>query len=220
MEVKIETGWKQLLEDYFQSVSFLQLAAFVKDEYKQNIVYPPGKWLFEAFNQCPLESVKVVILGQDPYHGPNQAHGLCFSVNDGVPFPPSLKNIFSELEDDLNKPIPASGNLTKWANQGVFLLNTCLSVRAGQPLSHQGKGWEDFTDAVIRRLSYHKKNLVFLLWGAPAQKKIPLINQEKHLILTAAHPSPLSAYRGFMGCKHFSKTNAWLLENGLTPIQW
>ncbi len=220
MDVKIEPGWKSVLGEYFNKPAFQELAAFIKEEYRTQTVYPPAKNIFEAFNQCPFDNTKVVLLGQDPYHGPGQAHGLCFSVNDGVPFPPSLKNIFSELQDDLNKPIPKTGNLTKWANQGVFLLNTCLSVRASSPLSHQGKGWEPFTDWVITRLSEEKENLVFLLWGSPAQKKSNLIDIEKHLILTAAHPSPLSAYRGFMGCKHFSKTNAYLLEKGITPIQW
>lgn len=189
-------------------------------EYQQTTVYPPGRLIFNAFNLCPFDKVKVVIIGQDPYHGPGQAHGLCFSVNDGVAFPPSLQNIFKEIHDDLGMPIPASGNLTRWAEQGVLLLNATLTVRAHQAGSHQRRGWEEFTDAAIRVLAEQKEHLVFILWGAYAQKKGAFIDRNKHLVLTSVHPSPLSAYNGFFGNKHFSRTNEYLVAHGETPINW
>lgn len=220
MQVKIEAGWQQVLAPQFNSAWFTTLAAKVKEEYATKLVYPPGKLMFNAFDSCPWEQTKVVILGQDPYHGPGQAHGLAFSVNDGVPLPPSLQNIYKELASDVGKLIPTSGNLTHWGQQGVLLLNTVLTVRAHTPASHQGYGWERLTDAAIEALSQQKQHLVFLLWGSHAQKKIPLIDKSKHLILTAPHPSPLSAHRGFMGCKHFSQTNNWLKSHGLPLIEW
>jgi uracil-DNA glycosylase len=220
MEVKIEPSWKSTLEQLFYQKYFKDLVAFVKDEYSNSNVYPPGKDIFNAFNHCPIDSTKVVILGQDPYHGPGQAHGLSFSVKPGVPFPPSLHNIFKEIESDLGKPFPPNGDLTRWADQGVFLLNATLTVRAHQAGSHQKKGWEEFTDEVIRTISDKREKVVFLLWGAYAQKKSLLIDSNKHLILKAPHPSPLSSYRGFFGCKHFSKANDYLIANGIKPIDW
>lgn len=220
MEVNIESSWNEALSNTFQQKSFKDLVAFVKDEYASTKVYPPGKEIFNAFDHCPLDSVKVVILGQDPYHGPGQAHGLSFSVKPGVQFPPSLLNIFKEIETDLGKPMPQNGDLTRWADQGVFLLNATLTVRAHQAGSHQRKGWEEFTDEVIRTVSDTQENVVFLLWGAYAQKKSALIDGSKHLILKAPHPSPLSSYRGFFGCKHFSKANTYLVSNGKKPIDW
>lgn len=219
-QVKIEESWASQLSSEFNKPYFEQLIQFVRTEYASGICYPPGSLIFNAFNQTPFDQVKVVILGQDPYHGPGQAHGLCFSVNDGVPFPPSLVNIFKEIEAETGTPIPLSGNLTRWAEQGVFLLNTCLSVRQHQAFSHSGKGWETFTDAVISRLSQEREGLVFLLWGAPAGKKASLIDSSKHLILRSAHPSPLSAYRGFFGNHHFTLTNDYLIQHGKQPIQW
>lgn len=219
-QVKIEESWASQLSSEFNKPYFEQLIQFVRAEYASGICYPPGSLIFNAFNQTPFDQVKVVILGQDPYHGPGQAHGLCFSVNDGVPFPPSLVNIFKEIEAETGTPIPLSGNLTRWAEQGVFLLNTCLSVRQHQAFSHSGKGWETFTDAVISRLSQEREGLVFLLWGAPAGKKASLIDSSKHLILRSAHPSPLSAYRGFFGNHHFTLTNDYLIQHGKQPIQW
>lgn len=220
MNVNIEESWKQHLQDEFNKPYFATLTKFVKEEYTHYTCYPPGKLIFNAFNSCPLDKVKVVLIGQDPYHEPGQAHGLCFSVNDGVQFPPSLQNIFKEIESDLGTPVPRSGNLQRWAEQGVFLLNATLTVRAHQAASHQGRGWETFTDAVIKVLSEQKEHLVFMLWGSYAIKKGLLIDQHKHLVLTSAHPSPLSAYRGFFGNKHFSKANAWLTAQGEKPILW
>lgn len=221
MEVKIEPGWKAVLSREFTKPYFQQLAAFLKTEKMQGkVIYPPGSLIFNAFDKTPFDKVKVVILGQDPYHGPGQAHGLCFSVPDGVPFPPSLVNIFKELQSDIGMPIPKSGNLTGWAQQGVFLLNASLTVRAGEPMSHAKIGWADFTDAVIKSISDGKKGVVFLLWGRFAQDKQVLIDETKHYVLKAAHPSPLSASNGFFGCRHFSKTNKLLMQQGLDPIDW
>lgn len=220
MDVKIEPSWKNLLQPEFSKDYFNQLVSFVRQEYKQNMIFPPGPQIFNAFDHCPLDQVKVVIIGQDPYHGPGQAHGLCFSVNDGIAFPPSLRNIFQEINTDLNKKLPESGNLERWASQGVLLLNATLTVKAHSPGSHQNKGWESFTDRVIQLVSDHKQNVVFLLWGTYAQKKSVLIDGSKHLVLKAPHPSPFSANRGFFGCRHFSKTNQYLQERGLEPIDW
>ncbi|MEB2786916.1 uracil-DNA glycosylase [Algoriphagus persicinus] len=220
MEVKIQPSWGNALNHLFNQIFFKDLVSFVRDEYASAKVYPPAKEIFNAFNHCPLTSVKVVILGQDPYHGPGQAHGLSFSVKQGVPLPPSLVNIFKEIEFDLGKPLPTQGELTRWADQGVFLLNATLTVRAHQAGSHQKKGWEKFTDEVIRTISDTREHVVFLLWGAFAQKKALLIDSKKHLILTAPHPSPLSSYRGFFGCRHFSKTNQYLIAHGKEPIDW
>ena len=220
MDVKIASSWKSHLSAEFGKPYFLQLIEFVKSEYQQNTVYPPGKEIFKAFDSCDFEQVKVVIIGQDPYHGPGQANGLCFSVRDGVRMPPSLVNIFKEIHKDMGKPIPASGDLERWARQGVLLLNATLTVRASTPGSHQNKGWETFTDAVIKSISDQKENLVFLLWGAYAQKKGEVIDRNKHLVLMSAHPSPFSADRGFFGCRHFSKTNAYLKSKGLEEINW
>lgn len=220
MNVQIEASWKERLADEFSKPYFAQLTAFVRSEYHATTCYPPGPLIFNAFNLCPFERVKVVIIGQDPYHGPGQAHGLCFSVNDGVPFPPSLQNIFKEIESDMGTPVPASGNLTRWAEQGVLLLNATLTVRAHQAGSHQRHGWEEFTDAVIKTLSDEREHLVFILWGAYAQKKGAVIDRNKHLVLSSAHPSPLSAYHGFFGNRHFSLTNAYLQQHGKQPIVW
>ncbi|MFM1874583.1 MAG: hypothetical protein RL266_320 [Bacteroidota bacterium] len=221
MKPKIESSWLELLKDEFDAEYFSELKRFLLTEKKTETVYPPGPLIFNAFDQTPVQKVKAVILGQDPYHGPGQAHGLCFSVNDGIRFPPSLQNIFKELKSDIGLDEPSSGNLTKWADQGVLLLNATLTVRAGNAGSHQGKGWERFTDSAISRLSDERKNLVFLLWGRYAQNKEALINKNNgHLILKAPHPSPFSAHTGFLGCKHFSKTNMFLVENGIAPIDW
>ena len=220
MEVKIEPSWKSALDYLFEKKYFKDLVSFVKDEYATTKVYPPGKEIFNAFNHTPIDSVKVVILGQDPYHGLGQAHGLSFSVKPGVPFPPSLQNIFKEIETDLGKPMPSNGDLTRWAEQGVFLLNATLTVRAHQAASHQKKGWEEFTDEVIRKISDSREHVVFMLWGSYAQKKSILIDSSKHLVLKAPHPSPLSSYRGFFGCQHFSKANNYLISNGMKPIDW
>jgi len=220
MDVQIEPAWKQFLKTVFEQDFFKELVSFVKDEYQNKKVFPNGKDLFNAFNHSPLDQVKVVILGQDPYHGPNQAHGLSFSVKSGVPFPPSLLNIFKEIKSDIGKDVPPNGDLTRWADQGVFLLNATLTVRAHEAGSHQKKGWEEFTDEVIRVISAQRENVVFLLWGAYAQKKADLIDQSKHLILEAPHPSPLSSYRGFFGCRHFSQVNAYLVLHGKQPINW
>ena len=221
MDVKIEASWKEALKNEFNSPYFEQIADHIKIEKKQGVViYPPGPFLFNAFNTTPLDKVKVVIIGQDPYHGPGQAHGLCFSVQNGVALPPSLVNIFKELQDDLGIPFPPHGNLTHWAEQGVFLLNASLSVRAGEPMSHSKIGWAAFTDNVIKKISSEKKNVVFLLWGKFAQEKRLLIDETKHYILRAAHPSPLSAHAGFFGCRHFSKTNEYLVSKGIDPIDW
>lgn len=220
MNVKIAESWKNKLNDEFKKDYFLRLAEFVKEEYKSKTIYPPGNSIFKAFDACPFDDVKVVILGQDPYHGPNQANGLCFSVKSGVPFPPSLVNIFKEIKNDLRIEIPANGDLERWAKQGVLLLNATLTVQAHQAGSHQNKGWETFTDAAILELAEQRENLVFMLWGAYAQKKGSFINRQKHLVLESPHPSPLSAHRGFFGNGHFSKTNAYLKQNGLTEIAW
>ncbi len=221
IDPQIEPSWKKALAHEFTQDYFAKLKAFLLNEKQAgHQVYPPGKEIFNAFALTPFDKVKVVILGQDPYHGPNQAHGLAFSVKDGVRPPPSLKNIYKELQSDLGLTPPAHGNLEKWAKQGVFLLNTSLTVRAAEANSHRKQGWEVFTDAVIRTLSREREHVVFILWGSPAQSKRTLINANKHLILTSVHPSPLSANRGFFGCKHFSKTNAYLAETGQTPIDW
>ncbi|WP_289091054.1 uracil-DNA glycosylase [uncultured Bacteroides sp.] len=220
MNVQIEESWKEALMPEFSKDYFIRLTDFVRKEYHETTVYPPGKLIFNAFNLCPFDKVKVVIIGQDPYHGPGQAHGLCFSVNDGIQPPPSLVNIFKEINNDLGKPIPQSGNLTRWAEQGVLLLNATLTVRAHQAGSHQRRGWEEFTDAVIRKLAEEKNNLVFILWGAYAQKKGAFIDRSKHLVLTSVHPSPLSARSGFFGNHHFSLANDYLVKNGKTAIDW
>ena len=220
MQVKIEKSWQEVLQTEFDKPYFESIVGFVKQEYASNTIFPPAGQIFNAFNTCPFNNVKVVILGQDPYHGPGQAHGLCFSVNDGIQFPPSLQNIFKEITSDLGIPAPKTGNLTRWAEQGVLLLNATLTVRASQAGSHQGKGWEEFTDAVIKTISEKAENVVFILWGSYAIKKKTLINASKHCILTAPHPSPLSSYRGFFGCKHFSQTNTYLTSKGKTPINW
>ena len=220
MQVKIEKSWQEVLQVEFDKPYFESLVSFVKQEYASNTIFPPAGQIFNAFNTCPFNNVKVVILGQDPYHGPGQAHGLCFSVNDGIQFPPSLQNIFKEITSDLGIPAPKTGNLTRWAEQGVLLLNATLTVRASQAGSHQGKGWEEFTDAVIKTISEKAENVVFILWGSYAIKKKSLINASKHCILTAPHPSPLSSYRGFFGCKHFSQTNTYLTSKGKTQIEW
>lgn len=220
MNVQIEAGWKARLAEEFEKPYFVRLTDFVRQEYHTTTCYPPGRLIFNAFNLCPFDKVKVVIIGQDPYHGPGQAHGLCFSVNDGVLFPPSLRNIFKEIEDDLGTPVPASGNLTRWAEQGVLLLNATLTVRAHQAGSHQHRGWEEFTDAAIKALAEQREGLVFILWGSYAQKKGAFIDKTRHLVLASAHPSPLSAFHGFFGNKHFSRTNAYLIQHGETPINW
>lgn len=221
MEVKIEASWKEVLKAEFSKAYFEQIVLHIRTEKSQGkTIYPPGSLFFNAFNTTPFDQVKVVLLGQDPYHGPRQAHGLCFSVQNGVPPPPSLVNIFKELHDDLGVPIPQHGNLTHWARQGVFLLNASLTVRAGEPMSHAKIGWATFTDTVIRTISERKKNIVFLLWGKFAQEKRVLIDESKHCILRTVHPSPLSAYAGFFGCRHFSKTNQYLAAHGIDPIDW
>ena len=218
--MQIEAGWKEKLAGEFEKDYFVRLTDFVRQEYGITTCYPPGRLIFNAFNLCPFDKVKVVIIGQDPYHGPGQAHGLCFSVNDGVPFPPSLQNIFKEIQSDLGTPVPVSGNLTRWAEQGVLLLNATLTVRAHQAGSHQRRGWEEFTDAAIKVLAEGNEHLVFILWGSYAQKKGAFIDRNRHLVLTSAHPSPLSAYQGFFGNRHFSRANAYLEQHGKTPINW
>ena len=220
IQPKIEGRWAEILADEFEAEYFKKLKEFLVEERKNQTVYPPGNLIFSAFNLTPFNRVKVVILGQDPYHGPGQAHGLCFSVPDGIAHPPSLVNIFKEIESDLGIPVPESSNLTKWADQGVLLINAILTVRANEPASHQNKGWEKFTDAVIRNLSEKRKNLIFLLWGNYAQAKESLIDSNRHYILKAAHPSPLSASRGFFGCRHFSRVNEILADQGLNGIDW
>jgi uracil-DNA glycosylase len=220
MDIKIESSWKSKLRDEFEKEYFLKLAEFIKEEYRTKIIYPPGSLIFNAFNLCPFQNVKAVIIGQDPYHGPGQAHGLCFSVKDGVAFPPSLINIFKEIALDMGVPRPQSGNLERWASQGVLLLNATLTVRAHQAGSHQKKGWEEFTDSVITTLNNEKQNIVFFLWGAYAQKKGESIDRNRHLVLESVHPSPLSASRGFFGNKHFSKCNDYLKLHGIEPISW
>ena len=220
--VKIEESWKTALNDEFQQPYFAEIKNYLTNEKKNGqTIYPPGSLIFNAFDSIPFDKVKVVIIGQDPYHGPNQAHGLCFSVMDGIPAPPSLDNIFKELKTDIGMERPLSGNLQKWANQGVFLLNACLTVRAHNANSHKDIGWHQFTDAAIRKLSDDRKGIVFLLWGGFAKKKAKLIDELKHYVLTSGHPSPLSANRGYwFGNKHFSKTNELLEKQGLTPINW
>ena len=220
MNVRIDESWRERLQSEFDAPYFAQLADFVRHEYATTRVYPPGSQMYAAFDACPFDKVKVVILGQDPYHEPGQAHGLCFSVNDGVPFPPSLQNIFKEIHDDIGTPVPMSGDLTRWANQGVLLLNATLTVRAHQAGSHQNKGWEQFTDAVIHRLAQERENLVFILWGSYAQRKGEFIDRSRHLVLQSPHPSPLSAHRGFFGNRHFSRTNEYLTAHGIEPILW
>ncbi len=220
MEVKIEQSWKQLLSDEFSKPYFEQLVVFVKKEYATKKVYPPPHQIFRAFDECPVDTLRVVILGQDPYHGAGQAHGLCFSVNDGVQVPPSLQNIYKEIASDTNVAIPKSGNLERWARQGVLLLNATLSVVEAQAGSHQKKGWEQFTDSVISAISKNCDHVVFMLWGKYAQNKRTLIDESRHFILAAPHPSPLSAYSGFFGCKHFSKANEHLEFSGKGSINW
>lgn len=220
MDVKIETSWKSKLKEEFEKEYFIKLSEFVKNEYRHKTIYPPGSLIFNAFDLCPFEKVKVVIIGQDPYHGPGQAHGLCFSVRDGIGFPPSLINIFKEIELDLGLGRPASGNLERWATQGVLLLNATLTVREHQAASHQNKGWEIFTDNVISIINKECRHIVFFLWGAYAQKKGESIDRTKHLVLESVHPSPLSASRGFFGNKHFSRCNMYLKENGMEPVNW
>ena len=219
-KVQIETSWQEKLQQEFNEPYFEELIEFVRREYAQGTCYPPGNLIFNAFNLCPLPQVKVVLIGQDPYHEPGQAHGLCFSVNDGVPFPPSLRNIFQEIQADLGTPVPASGNLTRWAEQGVLLLNATLTVRAHAAASHQKHGWERFTDAVIRLVSAECEHVVFILWGSYAQSKAALIDSTKHCVLRSAHPSPLSAYRGFFGNHHFSLCNQYLQQHNIKPIDW
>lgn len=220
MEVRIDPSWQKLLRDEFDKPYFKDLVEFVKGEYKSNTVYPPAGSIFRAFDLCPFNNVKVVILGQDPYHGPNQANGLAFSVYDGVRIPPSLVNIYKEIESDIGKKEPPTGNLDRWAKQGVLLLNATLTVRAHSAGSHQRRGWEEFTDAVVRLLSEKCEHLVFMLWGSYAQKKGAVIDEDKHLVLKAAHPSPLSAHAGFFGCRHFSQANIYLMLQGQEPIDW
>lgn len=220
MDVKINDSWKAYLGAEFDKPYFKALAAFVKEEKSKYTIYPPGKLIFHAFDKCPFEKVNLVILGQDPYHGPGQANGLCFSVNEGVKPPPSLVNIFKEIRNDLGKEIPKSGNLERWAEQGVLLLNATLTVRADSPGSHQKKGWEEFTDAAIQKVSDEKEHIVFILWGAYAQKKGEIIDASKHLVIKSPHPSPFSADRGFFGSKPFSKANEYLVKHGKKPIEW
>lgn len=220
MDVKIAPDWKALLAEEFSKPYFEELIRFVKEEYATRRIYPRGSNIFRAFDKCPLDKLKVVIIGQDPYHGPGQAHGLCFSVAEGVPHPPSLQNIFKEVAADIGTPIPASGNLDRWAEQGVLLLNAVLTVREHEAASHAGKGWEQFTDAVVRKIAERKQGVVYLLWGSYAQRKGAIADPTQNCILKAVHPSPLSAYRGFLGCKHFSKANDYLISTGQTPINW
>jgi uracil-DNA glycosylase len=220
MNVKIEQSWKNHLQSEFEKPYFKTLTDFVRNEYSTNKIFPPAGLIFNAFDSCPFDDVKVVIIGQDPYHDVNQAHGLCFSVNDGVQIPPSLVNIYKEIHDDLGIPIPPSGNLERWAKQGVLLLNATLTVQAHRAGSHQGKGWEEFTDAAIRELAEKRDNLVFILWGSYAQRKGEKIDTNRHLVLKSPHPSPLSSYRGFFGNKHFSKANEYLEKNGKVVIEW
>lgn len=220
MEVQIASDWKALLAEEFEKPYFEELTAFVREEYASRRIYPRGSNIFRAFDKCPFERLKVVIIGQDPYHGPGQANGLCFSVGDGVPFPPSLRNIFQEVSTDIGTPIPASGNLDRWAEQGVLLLNAVLTVREHEAASHAGRGWEQFTDAVVRAIATHKEGVVYLLWGSYAQRKGAIADPARNCILKAVHPSPLSAYRGFLGCRHFSQANNYLIAQGKEPINW
>ncbi|MBQ5388247.1 MAG: uracil-DNA glycosylase [Paludibacteraceae bacterium] len=220
MNVRIDESWRQVLQPEFDKPYFELLTDFVRQAYATRQCFPPAKYIFRAFDLCPFDKVRVVIIGQDPYHDVNQAHGLCFSVQDGVKIPPSLENIYKELHRDLGKPIPISGNLTHWAEQGVLLLNATLTVEAHKAGSHQGKGWEELTDAAIQALNNQRENIVFMLWGSYAQRKGQFIDRKRHLVLTAVHPSPLSAYRGFIGCGHFSQANNYLQQHGLAPIAW
>ena len=220
MNVRIDESWRQVLQPEFDKPYFELLTNFVRHAYATRQCFPPAKHIFRAFDLCPFDKVRVVIIGQDPYHDVNQAHGLCFSVQEGVPAPPSLVNIYKELNRDLGKPIPTSGDLTHWAEQGVLLLNATLTVEAHKAGSHQGKGWEELTDAAIQAINNQRSNIVFMLWGSYAQRKGQFIDRRKHLVLTAVHPSPLSAYRGFIGCGHFSQANNYLQQHGLSPIAW
>lgn len=221
MDVKISESWKEVLKAEFEKPYFIDLVEFVRNEYGGRArIYPPGKNIFRAFDKCPFDRVKVVIIGQDPYHGPGQANGLCFSVNDGVSFPPSLQNIFQEVHTDTGTPIPATGNLDRWAEQGVLLLNAVLTVREHEAASHAGMGWERFTDAVVNALAGRREGIVYMLWGSYAQKKGSFVNPQRNCILKAVHPSPLSAYRGFFGCRHFTQANEYLVAQGETPIVW
>lgn len=219
-DVRIAEDWKAILQEEFDKPYFEELVSFVKEEYSRGTVYPAGRNIFRAFDRCPVDKLKVVIIGQDPYHGPGQANGLCFSVGEGVPFPPSLRNILQEVRDDVGAPIPLSGELERWAEQGVLLLNAVLTVRAHEAASHAGHGWEQFTDAVVRAIAERKEGIVYMLWGSYAQKKGSIADPSRNLILKAVHPSPLSAYRGFFGCKHFSAANAYLSSIGKEPIEW
>lgn len=219
-DVRIAEDWKEVLQEEFTKPYFDELVEFVKHEYASSVVYPAGANIFRAFDKCPFDKLKVVIIGQDPYHGPGQANGLCFSVARGVQFPPSLQNIFKEVQSDIGTPIPESGELDRWAEQGVLLLNAVLTVRAHQAASHAGRGWERFTDAVVRAIAERKSEVVYMLWGSYAQKKGAIANPANNLILKAVHPSPLSAYRGFFGCKHFSEANKYLESVGKTPVVW
>ena len=221
MDVRIDVSWKAVLQKEFEKDYFARLASFVREEYAGTTpIYPPARLIFNAFDHCPFNEVKVVILGQDPYHGAGQANGLCFSVNKGVAFPPSLMNIFKEIQSDIGTPIPQDGDLTRWSDQGVLLLNATLTVRASQAGSHQKRGWEEFTDAAIRELAERRENIVFILWGSYAQKKGAFIDRNRHMVLTSPHPSPLSAYQGFFGNHHFSRANSYLAEHGKKEIIW
>ena len=220
MEIRIEESWKRELAEEWEKDYFVRLTQFVREEYATKQIFPPGRQIFDAFNSTPFHDVKVVILGQDPYHDVGQANGLCFSVNDGIQFPPSLRNIFKEIESDIGTPVPQSGDLSRWAKQGVLLLNATLTVEAHRAGSHQRHGWEQFTDSVIAHLAEHRDNLVFILWGSYAIGKGAFIDRNRHLVLTSVHPSPLSAHRGFFGNHHFSRTNQYLIEHGKTPIEW
>lgn len=220
MEIRIEESWKRELAEEWEKDYFVRLTQFVREEYATKQIFPPGRQIFAAFNSTPFHDVKVVILGQDPYHDVGQANGLCFSVNDGIQFPPSLRNIFKEIESDIGTPVPQSGDLSRWAKQGVLLLNATLTVETHRAGSHQRHGWEQFTDSVIAHLAEHRDNLVFILWGSYAIGKGAFIDRNRHLVLTSVHPSPLSAHRGFFGNHHFSRTNQYLIEHGKTPIEW
>lgn len=220
MQVRIDPSWHKALQEEFDKPYFELLTMYVRQQYHMRVVYPPARLIFNAFDSCPFDKVKVVIIGQDPYHEAGQACGLSFSVPDGVQIPPSLKNIYKELQEDIGKPIPQSGNLQRWAEQGVLLLNATLTVEAHLAGSHQNKGWEVFTDAAIKALAEQRENLVFMLWGSYAQRKAAFVSPQKHLILKAAHPSPFSASKGFFGCRHFSAANKYLIEHGKTPIEW
>lgn len=220
MNVKIAEDWKALLVDEFEKPYFAELVGFVREEYNSRQIFPRGGNIFRAFDKCPFDKLKVVIIGQDPYHGEGQANGLCFSVNDGVQFPPSLRNIFQEVESDTGAPVPTSGNLDRWAEQGVLLLNSVLTVRAHEAASHAGRGWEQFTDAVVREIAARREGVVYMLWGSYAQRKGAIADPARNCILKAVHPSPLSAYRGFFGCRHFSRANDYLVAHGKDPIVW